>query len=57
MMDAEALMLRDAPVTPVYFLNTRNLVSPSLTGFVDNALDKHRKRFMCFKHAASRRGR
>lgn len=45
--EAEALMLRDAPVTPVFFYVNKNLVSPRVTGWVDNIIDHHRARYLC----------
>ncbi len=51
---AEAMMVADAPVAPVYFYVTKNLVNPTVTGFVDNAVDWHRARFLCLKgHSAA----
>lgn len=51
---AEAIMLNDAPVAPVYFYVTKTLVNPDVTGFVDNASDIHRVRYLCFKgHSAA----
>ena len=44
---AEALMLADAPVAPSYFYVNKNLVSPKVTGFVDNIVDQHRARYWC----------
>ena len=51
MRRAETVMLADAPIAPIYFYVAKTLVSPELTGFVPNIVDKHRKRFMCFKGA------
>ncbi len=48
---AEAMVLDDTPVIPIYFLINSNLVSPRVTGFVDNITDQHRTRYMCFKDA------
>ena len=45
--EAEKLMLEDYPITPMWFQVTKNLVDPSLTGWVDNAQDQHRTRFLC----------
>lgn len=42
--DAEALMLADQPVIPLYFGATRNLVSPRVTGWRGNAVDVHPSR-------------
>lgn len=44
---AEAIVLRDAPIVPVYFLINRALVNPKITGWVDNIIDHHRTRFLC----------
>jgi len=41
------MMLEDAPVAPVYFYVNKNLVSPGITGWVDNLLDHHRTRWLC----------
>ena len=55
LMQAEKIMIDDAAVLPVYFWVSRNLVSPQVTGWADNILDHHRKRWMCFKDADARR--
>ncbi|HEX5775388.1 MAG TPA: ABC transporter substrate-binding protein, partial [Caulobacteraceae bacterium] len=47
--EAEALMLKDAPIAPIYFLVNKNLVSPKVTGWVDNIVDHHRTRYLCLK--------
>ena len=52
---AEKLMIDDAPVLPLYYWVSRNLVNPSITGWEDNIIDHHRKRWMCFKDADARR--
>ena len=44
---AEALMLEDAPVATIYYYVNKNLVSPKITGFVDNIVDQHRTRYLC----------
>ncbi len=44
---AEAVMLADAAVTPVYFFVSKNLVNPKITGWVDNIVNWHRVRFLC----------
>jgi oligopeptide transport system substrate-binding protein len=49
---AEAIMLRDAPIAPYYFAVNTNLVNPRVTGFVDNITDHHRSRYLCAKGAA-----
>jgi oligopeptide transport system substrate-binding protein len=47
MAQAEAVMLDDAPVVPIYFYVNKNLVNPKVTGWVDNIVDHHRTRFLC----------
>ncbi|MGQ3015861.1 peptide ABC transporter substrate-binding protein [Phenylobacterium sp.] len=49
--EAERIMLEDAPIVPVYFLNTKALVNPKITGWVDNIIDHHRTRYLCVKDA------
>jgi len=49
--EAEAVMLRDATVAPVFFYVNKNLVSPKVTGWVDNIIDHHRSKYLCFKGA------
>lgn len=44
---AEALMLEEYPITPMWVQVTQNLVDPTLTGWEENAKDNHRSRFLC----------
>jgi oligopeptide transport system substrate-binding protein len=53
MSQAEAVMLDDAPVVPIYFYVNKNLVSPKITGWVDNIVDRHRARYLCIPAAKS----
>ena len=46
---AEQAMLSDAPVAPIFFYVNKNLVSPNVTGWVDNLTDHHRTRYLCVK--------
>ncbi|MDB5465953.1 MAG: peptide transporter substrate-binding protein [Phenylobacterium sp.] len=46
---AEQIMLDDEAMIPVDFVVNRNLVSPRITGFVDNDENFHRARWMCVK--------
>jgi oligopeptide transport system substrate-binding protein len=55
LMQAEKVMVDDAAVLPLYYWVSRNFVSPKVTGWVDNIVDHHRKRWMCFSDAAARR--
>ncbi|MEZ5967453.1 MAG: peptide ABC transporter substrate-binding protein [Hyphomonas sp.] len=45
--EAELLMLKDYPITPMWFQVNKNLVDPALTGWEGNAKDQHRSRFLC----------
>jgi oligopeptide transport system substrate-binding protein len=47
MQEAEALVLKENGVMPMWFLTNRNLVSPRVTGWEDNAVDIHRARYLC----------
>ncbi len=44
---AEAIMLQDYPLSPMWFLVNQNLVDPELTGWEDNVVDVHRSRYLC----------
>lgn len=46
---AEALMLADTAVLPLLTRVTQDIVSPEITGYVDNPEDIHRTRYMCRK--------
>ncbi len=45
--EAEQLMLDEMPIIPMWFAVSKNLVDPSLSGFVDNPDDVHRSRYIC----------
>jgi oligopeptide transport system substrate-binding protein len=47
--EAERIMLNDAPIAPVYFYVSKNLVRPDLMGWVDNLVDHHRSRYLCLR--------
>jgi oligopeptide transport system substrate-binding protein len=44
---AEQIMLDDEALAPLLFGVNRNLVSPRVTGWVDNAANQHRARWLC----------
>ncbi|MDB5482507.1 MAG: peptide transporter substrate-binding protein [Caulobacteraceae bacterium] len=44
---AEQIMLDDAYIAPLYVGVNLNLVSPRVTGWVDNAVDIHPARYLC----------
>ncbi len=46
---AEQVMLDEEGVAPLFFVVNRNLVSPRVTGWVANAPNNHRTRWMCLK--------
>ena len=48
LQQAEAVVLRDAPVVPLYSLASRRLVNPNLRGWYDNARDIHPLRYLRF---------
>ncbi len=48
---AEHLMLEDAPVAPLFFDVSTNLVNPKITGWADNLQDYHPSRYLCFAGA------
>jgi oligopeptide transport system substrate-binding protein len=43
---AEKLIVDDLPVIPLYIRRSRNLVTPELAGFADNAPDIHLSRYL-----------
>ena len=49
--EAERVMLADYPVIPMYFYNSRHLVSPEIEGWGDNVLDYHYSQHLSFKAA------
>jgi oligopeptide transport system substrate-binding protein len=55
MMRAERMLLDDAPFAPVYFISSRNLVDPKISGWIDNPIDTHPISRLCRapSHAAS----
>jgi oligopeptide transport system substrate-binding protein len=46
---AEQLMLDDEGMMPIYFVVNRNLVSRRVTGWVNNAPNFHRARWLCLR--------
>jgi oligopeptide transport system substrate-binding protein len=55
--EAEKIVLAAAPIAPIYTLSSKSLVNPNVTGWVDNPVDTHKARFLCFKDADARRRR
>lgn len=51
MREAEALMLADAPMAPVWHEVNKSLVNPRVTGWRENALQINRSRYLCFTDA------
>jgi oligopeptide transport system substrate-binding protein len=46
---AEATMLQDVAVAPVFFYVNKSLVSPNVTGWVDNLIHHHRSKYLCLR--------
>lgn len=46
---AEQVMLNDEATIPLYFVVNRNLVANRITGWIDNAENFHRARWLCVK--------
>jgi ABC-type oligopeptide transport system substrate-binding subunit len=44
--EAEALLLADAPIVPLYFYVSKHLVSPSVSGYESNVFDRHPSRYL-----------
>ncbi|MDZ4691656.1 ABC transporter substrate-binding protein [Terricaulis sp.] len=51
MLQAEQLLLDEAPICTSVFINSTNLVHPDLTGYVDNLEDIHRARWFGIRNA------
>jgi oligopeptide transport system substrate-binding protein len=45
---AEHIAMTDATIAPIYYYVSKNLVSPKITGWVDNLSDWHLTRYLCF---------
>ncbi len=43
---AEAVLLGDSPITPLYFYVSKHLVSPAVSGFENNVFDRHPSRYL-----------
>jgi oligopeptide transport system substrate-binding protein len=43
---AEAQLMQDMPVIPLYYYVSRHLVNPGVTGFSDNVRDIHLSRYL-----------
>ena len=57
MGQAEQILLDDAPIAPLYVGSSRNLVSPTLTGWFDNPMDFHPADKLCRAPAPVEAGR
>lgn len=49
MQAAEAQLLEDLPIIPLYFYNSKRLVRPTLKGWRGNVMDQHRTQTMYFE--------
>ncbi len=52
---AEALLLEELPILPLWSFVTRNLVDPRLAGFAENPLDEHFPKFWRLEPAGAPR--
>ncbi len=50
---AEQIMLDDANISPIWVGVNLNLVSPRVSGWVDNAVDIHPARYLCMRPAGN----
>lgn len=48
MTSAERILIDDYPIAPLYFFVSKHLVSPRVSGFEDNVLDRHPSRHLRF---------
>jgi len=48
MRGAEASLMEDYAIAPLYFYVSKHLVSPRIGGFEDNPMDRHPSRFLTF---------
>jgi oligopeptide transport system substrate-binding protein len=46
---AERVLLSDMPIIPVYHYTTQHLVSPAITGWMDNVMDVHQTQYLGIK--------
>ncbi len=54
--EAEATLLGDHPIAPLYFMANKHLVAPRVAGFVPNALDRHPSRWLRLEPVSPRSG-
>src|SRR3546814_7667390 len=51
--EAEEVAMEGQPVAPIYYYVSKQLVSPTVVGWVDNVPDKYPTRFLDLKQSAS----
>ena len=49
MKQAEAIMMEAQPYIPIYYYVSKQLVSPKIEGWIDNAPDRHLTRWLDIK--------
>jgi ABC-type oligopeptide transport system substrate-binding subunit len=47
MRRAERMLLDDAPLAPLYYVSSRNLVDPQIANWINNPGDNHGAHWLC----------
>jgi oligopeptide transport system substrate-binding protein len=53
MRKAEQMLLADAPIAPLFYVSSRNLVNPAITNWFDNPGDLHPAHWLCRRPSAA----
>ena len=52
LQNAEAILMDEMPIIPIYFVLTKNMVRPYVRGFYGNVLDVHPLKWISIDAAA-----